>query len=104
MSATSAPDPEPVEVGSVEELEGYLRQAVTAGNMPDVLCLLEVAREMGPDIADRVYGDIVRPGLVARWQAGIQGEPGAPELTEDELAMLMQLASDWIGASRADSR
>ena len=103
-------EPLPVYIETIEELTAHLREEAGAGNIPNVLCLLDIAKDDlgGPEAADRLYADIVRPTLKGRWDAWLHDEPGAPELTDDELRMMCGLAieslipeEDELGRRRA---
>ena len=103
-------EPLPVYIETIEELTAHLREEADAGNIPNVLCLLDIAKDDlgGKEAADRLYADIVRPALKGRWDAWLHDEPDAPELTDDELRMMCGLAieslipeEDKLGRRRA---
>lgn len=89
----SEAEAEPIIVDTIEQLEGYVREAIAAGAVGDVLCLMEVAKEgFGEAEADRVYEEIIRPGLGARWfDWAVEDGVEPPDLTEDELKMIKQM-------------
>jgi hypothetical protein len=82
-------EPAPIYIETTEELTAHLREEVSTGNVGNVLCLLEVAADMGgSELADQVYADIVRPGMQARWNAWMRDDPDVPALTRDEARMM----------------
>jgi hypothetical protein len=82
-----------VPVGSLREVAAHAKREIDAGNMGRVLDLMAVSEEIGgEDGAQMVYANVILPRLKARWHAWLHDEPDAPELTGDELRMLLTLA------------
>jgi|ERR1700722_5268654 len=99
----SAGQPEPIWVSSLSEVVAHAKREIDAGNIGNVLGLMELAGKIGGDAATgMVYENVIRPRLQARWDAWIDDKPGAAELTRDEIRMMFAIAVDKMTPGQAE--